>query len=672
VTTDADGAGGAVQHLVLRAARRRWPIVVIGVLVTVGLGVGVATQLPHKYTAVAQVLVNSVPSDVSDPAKPKTIGLVDMSTEAQIARSTVVRTAAVKRLPTGVRPALINQGVVTVVASTRVLRFAVTTHKKATATAAAGAYAQGYLDNRSLSARSYVDGQTKRLTSQIASLQKQVAAVTTQRNSAATTSTERQALNTRLKSLNSDLDNAQISLVTIQASPIQPGQIIQAASSAARTGPTPLSVLGVSLLLGLIVGLGLATLRERTDQRLLEPGDLQDDLGVPLLAELPPPGPDGGVLDPDGAGADAYRSLRNEIFLGPNPPEVLAISRVDAETGTGDVTANLAVLLARSGRRVCVIDTDTGPGQRLESLLQGVDRVGLVHAGPDGTLIEPGIAVVTQREGLGQAKLGDILASPLFRRLVDATRQEAEVVLIDAPPALTSAGQAVLATADGVLLVVTKRRTRRRDVHNAEQRIRRAGSRLVGTALRDPDSRPRAAGMPGRRVPVPSTQPALSPPERPALAGGFTPSGGAPTIDMGTATMGTASHVDINPDEHTDFRINRPTVYRPDHPSGPIVTPPPAGSPPPSRPAGPVHAPTPTTARPTVPVPMGASDALNAHQAPADPVPVPVGWPAVARPNGKTSAHEGEPAGLGWPDITPMLTPAATKPAAQTNVPDPE
>ncbi|MDX6284912.1 MAG: tyrosine-protein kinase Etk/Wzc [Frankiales bacterium] len=654
---DADGAGGAVQHLVLRAARRRWPIVVVAVVITMGLGLGLSTQLPHKYTAVAQVLVNSVPSDASDPTKPKTIGLVQMSTEATVARSSIVRAAAVKRLPPGIRPGVINQGVITVVADTRVLRFAITARKKASATAAAAAYAQGYLDNRTTAATTYVAGQTKRLAGQIASLEKQITTVTAQRNAAAEGSSERQSLNIRLKALNTDLDAAQIALVTITNSPIQPGQIIQSPSDAQLTGPTAPSVLGIALLLGLIVGLALATLRERTDQRLLEPGDLQDDLGVPLLAELPPPTSDGGVLDPDGAAADAYRSLRNEIFLGPNPPEVLAVTRVDATTSTGDVTANLAVLLARSGRRVCVIDTDTGPGQRLETLLQGVDRVGLVHPGPDGRMVEPGIAVVTQREGIGQAKLGDMLASPLFKQLVDATREDAEVVLIDAPPALTSAGQAVLATADGVLLVVTKRRTRRRDVQNAKQRIRRAGSRLVGTALRDTETRQRGpVGRPGRRGPVPTPQPALSPPERPALPGGFTPTGAAATIDMGPISGTVTDAGVIGPDQES-FRVSRPAAYQP---SGePIAPPPPRPTPVPPQP----------TPAPTPPAPTPGPAAAAGE---ADPVSVPLGWPSTPRPNGRSRRNDGEPAGLGWPEIPPMLTVAAPKRTPETDVPDPE
>jgi hypothetical protein len=268
-----------------------------------------------------------------------------------------------------------------------------------------------------------------------------------------------------------------------------------------------------------------------------------------------------------------------------------------------------------------------------------VDRVGLVHAGGDGTM-EPGIAVVTQREGLGQAKLGDLLASPMFSRMVKATRQEAEVVLIDAPPALTSAGQAVLATADAVLLVVSRRQTRRRDVTNAQERIKRAGSRLVGAALRDSEARQRGPmSTPGRRVTVPDAQPALPPHERPALTGGDGPQTQPQTIE------GTGVGIDITADASGEFRISRPTVYEPASAA--------PSSQPPAPPVTTPSAPAPPTPTPSAPAPSAPAPSAPAPSAPTpDATPIPVGWPPSARSNGH--AH-GDPAGLGWPDKQPML-----------------
>ncbi|MFL6238682.1 MAG: hypothetical protein ACJ735_04200 [Actinomycetes bacterium] len=510
--TDADTSGGAPQHLVLRAARRRWQVVVAGMIVGLLAGLIAAIALPHKYVAAAKVVVNPVPSDRPDQGHTSATPPVTMGTEAQIARSSVVAAlAATKFLPTSVDPHVLSSGlVVSVVPDSSVLRFAFTARKASDALAGAQAYAAAYLDNRATTARRFVSSVITQLRQQISDLHDQIARVKAARDAAPRGSAERERQTVALNTLNQNLLTAETGLAAQQNAQIEPGTEITAPTSAGRAGANA----AVVVLLGLIVGGGLgllaATLWERTDPRLREAGDIQDDLGVPLLAVLPPHDAH-TIIDPDSAAADAYRSLRNEIFLGPRPPVVLAVSRVDPATGTGDVTANLAVVLARSGRRVCVIDTDTGP-HRLETMLDGVDRVGLVHAAGGDNPFEPGIAVLTQKEGVGSAKLGDVLASPLFARLVDATRTEADVVLIDAPPVLTAAGQAVLSTADAALLVVTARRTRRDDVLAADDRIRRVGSRLIGTAVRE-----------GARVPVLAPAPreleqaALSAAERPAL-----------------------------------------------------------------------------------------------------------------------------------------------------------
>ena len=571
-----------------------------GVVIALVAGAAVAVVLPHRYTATAKVVVNTVPSDTPDQARPKTSPAVTMGTEAQIARSSVVRDlAGGKYLPKALDAHLLDSGlVVAIVPDSAVLRFAFTAKKPALAVAGAQAYAAAYLDNRAATARTFVDDVIRQLQSEIASTQKQIDKATITRDRSASGSSEHQRLQVQVNTLNQKLLTTENDLATRQGSRIDPGVVITKPTAAHRTGPQTPVVLLAALILGLVAGLAAATLRERMDQRLLEPGDIQDDLGVPLLAVLPAHDPD-TVLDPDSAAADAYRQLRNEIFLGPRPPVVLAISRVDSATGTGDVTANLAVLLSRSGRRVCVIDTDTGP-RRLETLLEGVDRVGLVHATPGGDGLEAGIAVVTQREGVGQARLGDVLASPLFARLVDATRSEAEVVLIDAPPALSSAGQAVLSTADAVLLVVTRRRTRRGDVLAAEERIRRVGSRLVGTALRDSE-RPRDMTAPPGPRPEPA-RPALPPPSRPALGQGATPTHVSPSAG---------------------------TVY---HPDGSTTASPTPDAPEPS--SAPSEPPT------VVPsAPAATANGEDLHSAA-------LGWPELPT----ETTGNGSSSGLGWPE----------------------
>src|SRR4051794_22829805 len=109
----------------LRAARRRWQVVAAGAVGGLLVGAVVAAVLPHDHQATAKVVVNAVPSDSPSQNRTRSAPTVSMETEAQIARSSVVRElAAQKYLPSGTDPALLDNGlVVSVVTDSAVLRF---------------------------------------------------------------------------------------------------------------------------------------------------------------------------------------------------------------------------------------------------------------------------------------------------------------------------------------------------------------------------------------------------------------------------------------------------------------------------------------------------------------------------------------------------------------------
>jgi non-specific protein-tyrosine kinase len=78
----------------------------------------------------------------------------------------------------------------------------------------------------------------------------------------------------------------------------------------------------------------------------------------------------------------------------------------------------------------------------------------------------------------------DSVASPAMARLIGRLRQEADVVLVDAPPVVLATDAVELATqVDGVLLTVSAGRTKRDDAQRAVHLLKRVGARLVGTAL---------------------------------------------------------------------------------------------------------------------------------------------------------------------------------------------
>ena len=123
----------------------------------------------------------------------------------------------------------------------------------------------------------------------------------------------------------------------------------------------------LGVLLGLALGAALAFLWEALDTRLRSADDIADRLGLPLLARLPEPprklrSREELVMlrEPHGVQAEAFRVLRTNLEfarLGRQARTIMITSAVEQE-GKSTTVANLAVALARDGKRVVLVDLD--------------------------------------------------------------------------------------------------------------------------------------------------------------------------------------------------------------------------------------------------------------------------------------------------------------------------
>jgi len=94
----------------------------------------------------------------------------------------------------------------------------------------------------------------------------------------------------------------------------------------------------------------------------------------------------------------------------------------------------------------------------------------------------PGLRILTS--GPEVEVPSDLIASPAMTSLIARLRDDADVVLFDAPPVVLATDAAELATlVDGVLLTVSAGHTRRDDAQRAVDLLGKVGARLVGAAL---------------------------------------------------------------------------------------------------------------------------------------------------------------------------------------------
>ena len=197
------------------------------------------------------------------------------------------------------------------------------------------------------------------------------------------------------------------------------------------------------------------------------------------------------VSNPASPAAEAYRRLRvNLMSAGQEAPlQVLLVAAAGPDPDKSGAVANLAVAFANVGKRVILADCDLRH-PALHTLLGLANDAGVTTVLNGDTTAElplreteiPNLRVLTS--GPAVPVPSDSVASPAMARLITRLRQEADMVLVDAPPVVLATDAVELAThVDGVLLTVSAGRTKRDDAQRAVHLLKRVGARLVGTAL---------------------------------------------------------------------------------------------------------------------------------------------------------------------------------------------
>lgn len=499
--------------------RRKWLILACVALALVAAAVFTRAQ-EKTYTSSASVYVTPIVVDTFS-GNLRGDQLVNLDTEAQLVRSAVVadRARTLGALP-GTTGELVRSLEVTVPANTQVLQIEVGQPTPRRAQVAAEAFANAYLAYRTEDATGRRDGRLTNLSAQVAAVERELQDLSGRLISLPTTSPDRAFLQARQSVLTDELTTLRTQIGNLTSLRIEPGRLIQAAPlpTDATRPIVPLN-LGVGLVLGLLAGLLLAALRERTDRRLRRPVDVARAAGAPVLADVPPSGRGaaGGVLPAlSGPQAEAHARLRNALnaTLASHASPVVVVTAAGKGTGATITALNLANAMAQSGSRVVLVSGDADghsvsavlnvrTDRSLQDVLDG--RITPAEA-VQQTPLRSGLGLLASREGGTPIGINTRAA----RDLLTALRSSYDVVVVQAPPTGRGAdAQAWAGLADAVVLVVQAQRTTRDEVAEAREQFERVGAALAGTVLLhgDPPRLPSGgAGDAGPIADVPSPQ----------------------------------------------------------------------------------------------------------------------------------------------------------------------
>jgi capsular polysaccharide biosynthesis protein len=336
----------------LTLARGRWMWIAVCVILGVLASLAYLQIAQKSYLSTSKVLVESTGTETSATGA-RTSDSVNLDTEAQLVKSVPVSARAAESLGTDLSPVVLSQRVtVTVPPNTTVLDIEFSASTAEAAQQGAQTFALAYLEDRRESAQAALDADFDRLQSQIEQTTEQLGDVNQelQLDLAATSAEERALLIARRDQLSTQLASLNSGIAPLAGATVTPGEVIfEAQMPSSPSSPNPLLLIPSGIMLGLLVGLGLAAWRERADKRIHDASELERIFGLVPLASLSRSwGRDTSFGRADHDVRGLYHSVRAH---GPDTKEVTLLVGPDASAATAEVSAALSVVAARSGAR---------------------------------------------------------------------------------------------------------------------------------------------------------------------------------------------------------------------------------------------------------------------------------------------------------------------------------
>ena len=253
--------------------------------------------------------------------------------------------------------------------------------------------------------------------------------------------------------------------------------------------------LTLGALVGIVVGLGLAFFIEYLDTSVKTMEDVENLLGVPVLAIIPK---NITLLHKevgDTPDAEAYRILRTNIEFNRKSPDANTLSLVSGGPGEGKSTtiANLAYISAQGGYSSLIVDADLR--RPVQHTIFDLDNsIGLTNYLTSEVPLEQ-VIIPTSVENLWLMPSGllpsdavGILNSQRMSDLIAELKTRYDVIFFDSPPMLGVSDASVLASeVDQTIIVVQHRRFPRAMLTRVKQAIIGVGGTVLGVVLNNVD-----------------------------------------------------------------------------------------------------------------------------------------------------------------------------------------
>lgn len=269
--------------------------------------------------------------------------------------------------------------------------------------------------------------------------------------------------------------------------------------NAATTPSKPVSPnifrnVGLGLVVGLLLGIAAAIVRDRFDNTVKDSEDIEARAEAPVIGSVPfdKQHPATDTLDFSAGGTpdvEAFRELRTNLqFLSvDNPPKVIVVGSAMPNEAKTATALSLAMVLAEAGKSVVLVDADLRrPSVAGRLRLVGASGLTNVLAGQANIrdVLQQYRTISVLTAGSDVPNPSELIGSNHLALVFEELRTRFDYVVVDTPPLLPVSDATVLALrADGVLLLARYGKTRGEQLAKAASGLRSVGARVLGVVI---------------------------------------------------------------------------------------------------------------------------------------------------------------------------------------------
>lgn len=262
--------------------------------------------------------------------------------------------------------------------------------------------------------------------------------------------------------------------------------------------PQTRSIVFTWALIGLGIGMVLVVLLEFAENTVKTVEDVKENLQATIVGQLlnvPEREKQGLWVEtmPRAPVTEAFRMLRTNLEFASAGKTISSILITSTVAGEGKTTlaANLAGVLAQSGKKVLLVDADFHRPRVHEMLglknnyglsdtfreQRTLTQVSQVYDGQNGVKFR----VVTT--GTIPPNPAELLGSQRMGRILEAGHKEADIIIIDGAPLIMTDALTLARHVNGLLFVVQVGKVRMDAAQESLERLQQTGTHILGVAL---------------------------------------------------------------------------------------------------------------------------------------------------------------------------------------------